>query len=154
MLRMLEHPEARFDSGSAYQLFDVMMAVDACTKISTLVFMPPVLSVHFHKTPTGNEPVRDWLKALDRPTKLVIGGDIKTVEFGWPLGMPLVRKMDKNLWEIRSDIPAGIARVLFTVAGSKLVLLHGFIKKSDKTPKSDLDLAKSRRDEVKKNEQT
>ncbi len=67
--------------------------------------------------------------------------------------MPLVRKLDKHLWEIRSDIPAGIARVLLTVNGSKLVLLHGFIKKSDKTPKSDLDLAKRRRDEVKKHEQ-
>lgn len=116
--------------------------------------MPPVLSVHFHKTAPGNEPVREWLKSLNKPTKLILGSDIKTVEFGWPLGMPLVRKLDKNLWEIRSDVAAGIARVLFTVAGSKLVLLHGFIKKSDKTPKSDLDLAKRCRDEVKKHEQT
>ncbi len=44
--------------------------------------MPPVLSVHFHTTSSGNEPVREWLRALDKPTKVILGGDIKTVEFG------------------------------------------------------------------------
>lgn len=79
-----------------------------------------------------------------------IGADIKTVQEGWPLGMPLVRKLDTSLWEVRCDIPEGIARVLFTVVGAEMVLVHGFIKKSDKTPKNDLDLARKRRNEVHK----
>lgn len=78
----------------------------------------------------------------------MIGEDIKTVQFGWPLGMPLVRKMEAGLWEIRSHVPEGIARVLFTTVGATLVLLHGFIKKSRETPKTDLQLARRRKAEV------
>lgn len=74
--------------------------------------------------------------------------DIKTVQIGWPLGMPLVRKLEPGLWEVRSSIPDGIARVLFTIDGGQMVLLHGFIKKSDKTPKHDLKVAKTRKREV------
>ena len=68
----------------------------------------------------------------------------KTVQFGWPLGMPLVRKLDKGLWEVRVGLPEGIARVLFTTGERRMILLHGFIKKSQKTPKDDLALAKTR----------
>ena len=78
----------------------------------------------------------------------MIGADIKTAQEGWPLGMPLVRKLDTGLWEARSRIPEGIARVLFTMAGTDMVLLHGFVKKTDRTPRGDLDLAKQRRNEV------
>jgi phage-related protein len=88
------------------------------------------LRVVFYKTATGNEPVRDWLQSLSHNEKKTIGQDIKTVQYGWPLGMPLVRKLDKDLWEVRSDLHNKIARVLFTVSGDVMVLLHGFIKKS------------------------
>ena len=74
----------------------------------------------------------------------IIGEDIKTVQFGWPLGMPLVRKLDKGLWEVRSRLPDRIARVMFTNGGGRMVLLHGFIKKSKKTPMQDLELARTR----------
>ncbi|BDC38462.1 hypothetical protein PTKU15_17590 [Paraburkholderia terrae] len=74
----------------------------------------------------------------------MIGEDVKTVQFGWPLGMPLVRKMGLDLWEIRITLPQRIARVLFTVVDAKMILLHGFIKKSRATPQADLDLAKDR----------
>ena len=77
-----------------------------------------------------------------------IGADIKTVQFGWPLGMPVVRKMEPGLLEMRSTIPEGIARVLFTVVGAEMVLLHGFVKKSQATPKADLALAVLRMKEV------
>lgn len=81
--------------------------------------------------------------------KTTIGQDIKTVEYGWPLGMPLVRKMDKDLWEVRSDISNKlIARVFFTVKEGCMVLLHGIIKKSQKTPENDLKIAKERRNQV------
>ncbi|MBI5625911.1 MAG: type II toxin-antitoxin system RelE/ParE family toxin, partial [Nitrosomonadales bacterium] len=60
------------------------------------------------------------------------------------LGMPLVRKLDKDLWKVRIHLEDRIARVLFTVSAGKIVLLHGFIKKSQATPKHDLELAKDR----------
>lgn len=104
----------------------------------------PTLEVKFFKTDGGTEPVRDWLRELSATDRKRIGEDIKTVQFGWPLGMPLVRKMDKNLWEVRVHLEGRIARILFTASSSKIVLLHGFIKKSQATPQSDLKLAKIR----------
>jgi phage-related protein len=110
--------------------------------------MPPVLDVHFYATPNGHEPVRDWLKSLDTESKKAIGEDIKAVQYGWPLGMPLVRKMEQGIWEVRSTISDGIARVLFTTLGPKMILLHGFVKKTEKTPAHELKLARQRRNEV------
>jgi phage-related protein len=104
----------------------------------------PMLSVAFFRTETGREPVREWLKSLLREERRNIGQDIKTVQFGWPLGMPLVRKLGRNLWELRSRLPERIARVIFTTGEGRMVLLHGFVKKSQKTPKEDLELAKKR----------
>lgn len=102
------------------------------------------LQVNFYKSESGNEPVREWLRSLSRAEKKIIGEDIKTIQFGWPLGMPLVRKIEAALWEVRSELDNRIARVLFTVEGNVMLLLHGFIKKSQKTPASDLRLAKQR----------
>lgn len=103
-----------------------------------------ILPIHFFRSETGNEPVRDWLKSLTALDRKMIGEDLKTVQFGWPLGMPLVRKMDKDLWEVRVRLDNRIARILFTVTKTHMVLLHGFIKKSNNTPKDDLSLAKRR----------
>jgi phage-related protein len=102
------------------------------------------LKVVFYRSERGNEPVREWLKSLSPDEKRIIGEDIKTVQFGWPLGMPVVRKMEPSLWEVRSRLSGRIARVLFTVKDGMMVLLHGFIKKSDKTPLDDLALARQR----------
>ena len=104
----------------------------------------PVLSVRFFATASGNEPVREWLAGLDRDDRRAIGFDIKTAQFGWPIGMPLVRKLEPGLWEVRSQVATGIARVLFSVEGDTMVLLHGFVKKSQKTPANDLKIAKRR----------
>lgn len=108
----------------------------------------PVLEVHFYATAAGSEPVHEWLRSLSKEDRKTIGGDIKTVEIGWPIGMPLVRKMERNLWEIRIDVPDGIVRVFFTLDGSRMVLVHGIKKKSTKTPKGDLELARTRMKEV------
>jgi phage-related protein len=108
------------------------------------VYDVPRLKVVFYKSQNGKEPVRDWLKSLPMQDKKSIGEDIKTVQFGWPLGMPLVRKLEPGLWEVRSNTSFGIARVLFTVQGEFIVLLHGFVKKSSKTPSYDLSLARRR----------
>jgi len=102
------------------------------------------LQVVFYKTDSGKEPVRDWLKELNKDDRKVIGEDIKTVQFGWPLGMPLVRKLEKGLWEVRIQLDNRIARILFTSHNGIMVLLHGFIKKSQKTPAKDLKVAKLR----------
>ena len=104
----------------------------------------PIQDVRFFATDSGNEPVRAWLKTLPASERRTIGEDIKTVQFGWPLGMPLVRKMAKDLWEVRVRLADRIARVFFTVVGSAMVLLHGFIKKSSATPAHELELAKQR----------
>lgn len=88
--------------------------------------------------------MRDWLRTLSVEDRKRVGEDLKTVQFGWPLGMPLVRKLSANLWEVRSPMQDAIARILFTVISGRMVLLHGFIKKSQKTPQSDLDLARQR----------
>ena len=102
------------------------------------------MKVVFYKSLNGNEPVRDWVKDLTLQDKKTIGEDIKTVQYGWPLGMPLVRKLEPDLWEVRSHISAGIARILFTVQVEHIVLLHGFVKKTIKTPVDDLLLARRR----------
>ncbi len=102
------------------------------------------LEVRFFRSASGTEPVRVWLKSLDQTDRKTIGEDIKTVQYGWPLGMPLVRKLDVDLWEVRSNLPNRIARVIFTVHESTMILLHGFIKKSQKTPAADLKVARRR----------
>ena len=102
------------------------------------------LKVVFFRTSSGTEPVRKWLRSLPAAHKKVIGGDIKTVQYGWPIGMPLVEKIESNLWEVRTNVPDGIARVLFTVDGNLMILLHGFIKKTRKIQQRDLDTSRSR----------
>ncbi|WP_395141980.1 type II toxin-antitoxin system RelE/ParE family toxin [Armatimonas sp.] len=111
-----------------------------------------ILTVQFFRTEQSNEPVREWLIGLDVAARKAIGADIKTVQFGWPLGMPLIRKIETDLWEIRCDVPNGIARVLFTIVDSSMVLLHGFVKKSQKTPANDLRVARQRLSKFKQDE--
>jgi phage-related protein len=104
------------------------------------------LPARFYRSNSGREPVREWLKNLDVEDRKIIGVDIKDVEFSWPIGMPLVRALGRELWEVRSSLPRRrIARVLFCVEEECMVLLHGFIKKTRQTPKPDLDLALRRK---------
>ena len=73
-----------------------------------------------------------------------------TAEYGWPVGMPLSRPLGKGLFEIRTNLSSKrISRVIFSVAGKEMVLLNGFIKKTRKTPKQDIDLALSWFKEIK-----
>jgi phage-related protein len=107
------------------------------------------LPAFFYELPSGRAPVREWIRALDAVDRKTIGEDIKDVEFSWPIGMPLVRPLGHGLWEVRSNLTQGrIARVLFCIHGGRMVLLHGFIKKQQKTPKTDLDLALRRKKEI------
>jgi phage-related protein len=102
------------------------------------------IRVAFFRLDSGGEPVRDWLKDLPKEQRKAIGEDVKTLQFMWPIGMPLVRKMTGNLWELRSHISTGIARTFFTVFDDQIVLLHGFVKKSWNTPPRELAIAKRR----------
>jgi phage-related protein len=104
----------------------------------------PILRVVFYRSASGREPVREWLMDLSRADRQVIGLDLKTAQYGWPCGMPLIRKLEPHLWEVRSRLDRGIARVLFTVDGGVMILLHGFVKKSRKTPSADLVTARRR----------
>lgn len=95
----------------------------------------------FFRLESGREPVRDWLKRLPREQCRTVGEDIKTLQFGWPVGMPLARKLAGDLWEVRSNLGPGIARVIFTLHEGRIVLLHGFVKKTRKTPPRELATA-------------
>src|SRR5690349_18200932 len=104
------------------------------------------LPARFYRSDTGREPVREWLKSLDEADRRIIGEDIKDVEFSWPIGMPLVRSLGRELWEVRSSLPHGrIARVLFCLEKDCLVLLHGYMKKTERTPEHDIELALRRK---------
>ena len=102
------------------------------------------LEIRFFRTDAGAEPVRDWLRALPANERLAIGGDIRLVQLGWPLGMPLVRKLEPDLWELRTRLQDRIARVVFTVETEVVVLLHGFLKQSRKMPEHELATARRR----------
>jgi len=107
------------------------------------------LRAQFYQTPAGNEPVRDWLKSLNKADRRLIGDDIFTVEAGWPIGMPTCRPLGDGIFEVRTDLPDGtIARVFFCIEDGCMYLLDGFIKKTQKTPQVNLELSKNRRKEV------
>jgi phage-related protein len=109
-----------------------------------------VLPARFYRTAMGTEPVRKWLKTLSREDRRIVGTDIATVEFGWPVGMPTCRPLARHgLLEVRSSLTQNrIARVLFCIHQGQMVLLHGVIKKTQRTPENELDLAVRRQKEV------
>jgi phage-related protein len=109
------------------------------------------LPAAFYQTTNGREPVREWLKVLEYSDRKTIGMDIATLEFCWPVGLPQCRPITgrKGLWEVRSNLSGGrIARILFGIHAQQMVLLHGFVKKTKKTPEKEIDLAMTRFKEV------
>jgi phage-related protein len=111
---------------------------------------PRKIPLVFYQTRAGTEVVRDWLRGLDEGDRNAIGQDLMRVQYRWPVGMPLCRSLGEGLWEVRSDLPSNrIARVLFAVEDDRIVALHGFIKKTQKTPADDLALARKRKREFK-----
>ncbi|MCP2727289.1 type II toxin-antitoxin system RelE/ParE family toxin [Limnofasciculus baicalensis] len=113
------------------------------------------LPAKFFRSEGGREPVKDWLKTLSSEDCRIVGSDIKDVEFSFPIGLPLCRQLAgyKDLWEVRSKLTGGrIARIIFYISKGEMILLHGFIKKSQKTPKKEIDLAIKRKKEHEKYE--
>ena len=109
------------------------------------IWTSKVLQVIFYQNESGKKPVYEWLKGLSPEDRKTIGNDIKTVEFGWPLGMPLCRNLGDGIFEVRVNLDNRIARVFFCIDGNGMYLLHGIIKKTQKTPKEALALAKKRK---------
>lgn len=110
--------------------------------------LAPRLGCRFYRTDAGVEPVREWLRGLDADVRTEIGSDIKKVQWRWPLSKPLVDSFGEGLYEVRSSYDKNIYRVLFCIEGSTMVLLHGFMKKTQSTPKQDKELAIKRQREV------
>jgi len=107
------------------------------------------ISLVFFRTTLGNEPVREWLKELPEGDRHAIGRDLERLQHRWPVGMPLARSLGKGLWEVRTSLASDrIARVIFCFHEDELVALNSFIKKSQKTPKAELDLALRRKKEM------
>ena len=104
------------------------------------------LDASFYCTESGKEPVREWLKELSKTDRKTIGEDIRTVQFGWPIGMRLVGNLGDGFWEVRIKLMGGrIARIIFFMDNKTMILVNGFIKKTQKTPKQELDLARKRK---------
>lgn len=110
---------------------------------------PSEIPVVFYRTAGGVEPVLAWLRSLPPADRRVIGADLSTLQFGWPVGMPLCRPLGQGLWEVRSSLPSRrIARLLLFVHGGRIGVVHGFIKKTQKTPLEDIALARKRMQEM------
>jgi phage-related protein len=106
---------------------------------------PHKIPVVFYRTPSGTEVVRDWLRNLDPGDRAALGQDLMRVQYRWPVGMPLCRSLGAGLWEMRSDLPSRrIARIIFSIQQDRILVLHGFIKKTQKAPSQDLALAQRR----------
>jgi len=110
---------------------------------------PLRIPVLFYRTATGREPVLEWLRDLGSEDRRAIGRDLMRVQFGWPVGMPLVRSLKDGLWEVRSTLPSlRIARLMLCFHENKIVALHAFIKKTQRTPAQDIEVARQRMREV------
>ena len=109
----------------------------------------PLLKVIFYQTASESVPALEWLRSMEKEDRREIGLDLLRVQENWPIGMPLCRSLGGGLWEVRSSLPSGrIARLLFCVNAGKVFILHGFIKKTQKTPPQDMKLAEKRMKEV------
>jgi phage-related protein len=110
---------------------------------------PLRIPVLFYRTATGREPVLEWLRDLGPEDRRAIGRDLMRVQFGWPVGMPLVRSLKDGLWEVRSTLPSlRIARLMLCFHENKIVALHAFIKRTQRTPAQDIEVARQRMREV------
>lgn len=102
------------------------------------------IPVYFFKEDSGNEPVRKWLSELSNKDRKIIGRDLRIVQLDWPIGSPLIKSLGNRLWELRSSLDGRISRIIFIFQDGAIVLLHGFVKKSQKIPLNELELARKR----------
>ena len=114
-----------------------------------MISLPNPMPLRFWSSSLGNQPTRDWFRALPAADRAVLGRDLRRVQFGWPIGMPLVKSLGGGLWELRTTLPSKReARVLFCVSDEMIAVLNGFIKKTQKTPLAEMNLATKRMKEL------
>jgi len=102
----------------------------------------------FYKTKAGKDVVVEWFRSLRKEDRRIVGQDLMRVQYRWPVGMPLCRPLGGGLWEVRSSLGNRIVRILFCFRDEHLVVLHGFVKKTQRTPTDELELARKRKDEI------
>lgn len=108
-----------------------------------------MLTAIFYQTSARRVPVLEWLRGMSKEDRKQIGLDLLRVQENWPIGMPVCKSLGSGLWEVRSNLSGGrIARVLFCLDGNEIIILHGFMKTTQKTPKHELELARKRMKEV------
>lgn len=108
----------------------------------------PTYIIIFYQEDSGREPVKRWLKKLDENEKIIIGEDLQTLQFRWALGMPLVKFLGKGLWELRTNLSTRICRIIFVVENKNIILLHGFIKKTQKKPQNEIETSLKRKKKI------
>ena len=114
-----------------------------------MVQQPKSFPLSFWASSLGNEPTREWFRDLPEPDRTALGRDLRRIQFGWPIGMPLVKSLGSGLWELRTSLPSKReARVMFCVNDETIIVLHGFIKKTQKTPDSEMKVAVKRMKEL------
>ena len=107
------------------------------------------LQARFYIAASGRNPVREWIMDLPLPDRQIVGKDIQKVEFGWPIGRPHCAPLGNGRWEVRSTLDSDrIAWMIFCMGDDQMILLHGFIKKTQKTPQAEMELALRRKREV------
>jgi phage-related protein len=109
------------------------------------------IPVVFYRTAAGAEPGQGMVTELVDRRSQDDRIDLATLQVGWPIGMPLCRSLGAGLWEVRSKLANNrIARLIFFVAEGRIGVLHGFIKKTQKTPPAEITLAQKRMKEMMK----
>lgn len=111
-----------------------------------------MFEVYFFATPAGNEPALEFIKTFEKPERVIIGENLKTVQFGWPIGMPICSPLGDGIYEVRTSLSSKReVRILFFQHGDVIVVVHAFLKKTQKTPKADKDIALARKREFENN---
>ncbi len=106
----------------------------------------PAWSIVFYTEPSGSDPVAEFLRSLDLRTQ---------ARFEWSMEQllvrnvqarePLVKHLDGPIWELRRESNTNIFRLLYAfLPGRRILILHGFQKKTQKTPRREIDLAQTR----------
>jgi len=104
------------------------------------------LEAKFFQTSSGAEPTRTFLKKLSKKDRAQVGAIIRKLQEDHQLEHPHGKNLGQGLWEIRTTTASGKVRVFYCFAGKEfVVLLHAILKKTQKTPKKDLDLAQKRK---------
>lgn len=106
------------------------------------------INAQFFRSEQGTEPVRKVLRELGRPIKTQVGDDIRFVELNWRVDKPYVDrlrggrgKLEKSVYEVRHTVEGKEYRTLFFVYEARMVLVHFFQKKTQKTPLQEIEVA-------------